>query len=169
MDGLVALGSNLGDRRLNLTRALAGLRAAGIEVLAVSSVWETEPVDTPASPWFWNMVVEIRTELDPFGLLDRLLQIECEAGRERGERNAPRTLDLDLLRLGERLVNHPRLVLPHPRMWQRRFVLEPLAEVDPGLVNPVTGRTAVQERDLLRSGPSARRLGSLASLGKQPV
>jgi len=169
MEGLVALGSNLGNRRRNLARGLAGLQAAGIELVAVSSVWETEPVDAPPSPWFWNMVVKVRTELEPFGLLDRLLAVEREAGRERGARNAPRTLDLDLLLLGRWVVSHPRLELPHPRMWERRFVLEPLAEVEPGLVNPATGRTALEERDRLRDGARARSLGSLASVGKQPV
>jgi 2-amino-4-hydroxy-6-hydroxymethyldihydropteridine diphosphokinase len=169
MDGFVGLGSNLGDRRENLARGLAGLKSAGLTLVAMSSVWETEPVDAPSSRWFWNMVVKLSTALDPFEVLDRLLNVERDAGRERGVRNAPRTLDLDLLLLGRWVVRHPRLELPHPRMWQRRFVLDPLVELEPQLVNPATGRTAAEERDRLRDGPRVRRLGSLASRGDEPV
>ena len=169
MDGFVALGSNLGDRRGHLAAGLAGLEAAGLTPVAVSSVWETEPVEAPGSGWFWNMVAKLSTGLGPFEVLERLLRVERGAGRERTVRNGPRTLDLDLLLLGQLVVRDPRLELPHPRMWQRRFVLEPLAEIEPELINPATGRTAIKERDRLRDGPQVRRLGRLASPGEQPV
>ena len=169
MRGFVALGSNLGDRRRALVAGLDGLRAAGLEPAARSSVWETEPVDAPGSRWFWNMVVELRTELGPFELLERLLDIERAAGRTRGARNAPRTLDLDLLLLGDLVVRHPRLTLPHPRMWQRRFVLEPLCEIAPGLIRAETGRTALEERERLRGTGKVERLGPLAWPEEHPV
>jgi 2-amino-4-hydroxy-6-hydroxymethyldihydropteridine diphosphokinase len=169
MQGFVALGSNLGDRRQSLVAGLDGLRGAGLEPVARSSVWETEPVDAPGSRWFWNMVVELRTELGPFELLERLLAIERAAGRTRAERNAPRTLDLDLLLLGQLVVSHPRLTLPHPRMWQRRFVLAPLCEIAPGVIRPDTGRTAIEERDRLGDTARVERLGTLAWPEEHPV
>ena len=169
MEAFVALGSNLGDRRRHLSAGLAGLAAAGLPPVAVSSVWETEPVDAPGARWFWNMVVKLRTELGPFEVLERLQQVERAAGRERTVRNGPRTLDLDLLLLGQVVLRHARLVLPHPRMWQRRFVLEPLAEIEPGLVNPATGRTADEERHRLRDTSRVARLGPLASSEDEPV
>lgn len=169
MQGFVALGSNLGDRRRNLVAGLDGLRAAGLEPRARSSVWETEPVDAPGARWFWNMVVELGTELGPFELLERLLAIERAAGRTRLGRNAPRTLDLDLLLLGSLVVRDGRLTLPHPRMWRRRFVLEPLCEIAPGLIRGETGRTALEERDRLRDGPRVERLGPLAWPEEHPV
>ena len=169
VDGFIGLGTNLGDRRANLERGLAGLRGAGLTPRLISSVWETEPVDAPGSPWFWNMVVELRSGLDPWTILEALLAIERSAGRVRTERNAARTLDLDLLLLGERIVSDSRLELPHPRMWSRRFVLDPLAEIAPTLRNPRTGRTLQEERSRLGQGPAVRQLGPLAALGPSRV
>ncbi len=132
----VALGSNLGDRAAHLEAAIAALRATpGIEVIALSSVRETEPVGGPPQGPYLNAVVALRTELAPRALLERLLEIEAAQGRERGpERNAPRTLDLDLLLYGDEKIDEPDLVVPHPRMHERAFVLEPLAELAPDLV-----------------------------------
>lgn len=160
VEGYISLGSNLGDRWAHLRAGVRGLERAGLELLALSSVWETEPIDS-APPWYLNMVVSVRAVLQPLELLDTLLDIERQAGRVRSTRNAPRTLDLDLLLLGDLEVRKPRLHLPHPRMWQRRFVLEPLAEIAPELRNPATGRTAVEERRLIAGHGQARRLGSL--------
>jgi 2-amino-4-hydroxy-6-hydroxymethyldihydropteridine diphosphokinase len=111
------------------------------------------------------MTVKVETHRDPLGALDALLGIEGLAGRERSIRNGPRTLDLDLLMLGDLEIDNTRLNLPHPRMWQRRFVLEPLAEIEPALVNPVTGLTVVEERDRSPDRSQVRCIGTLASCG----
>jgi len=163
MHGYIALGSNLGDRRRHLEAGLAGLREAGIAPVGVSSVWETEPIESPSNRRFWNMTVKVMTDRDPLEVLDSLMGIEGQAGRERATRNGPRTLDLDLLMLGDLVVDHDRLNLPHPRMWQRRFVLEPLAEIEPGLVNPDTGLTVAEERDRSIDRSLVRCIGPLAS------
>lgn len=163
MIGTIGLGSNLGGRRGHLHRGLLGLERVGLELLAISSVWETEPVDAPGGDWFLNMAVRFRTDRDAHHLLDALLEIERREGRVRQGRNGPRSLDLDLLTLGDLRVNSRRLRLPHPRMWSRSFVLEPLAEVAPELRNPATGRTVAEEAERLRGGESVVRIGSLAS------
>ena len=165
MHGYIALGSNLGDRGRHLEAGLAGLSNAEIRPVEVSSVWETEPVDSPSARWFWNMTVKVQTHRDPLDVLDSLLGIEDLAGRERTIRNGPRTLDLDLLMLGDLMLDHDRLNLPHPRMWRRRFVLEPLAEIEPALVNPATGLTVVEERDRSPDRSQVRCIGTLASCG----
>jgi 2-amino-4-hydroxy-6-hydroxymethyldihydropteridine diphosphokinase len=165
----VALGSNLGDRRAHLRRALDALERAGEPVRAESSVWETEPVGAPGSPWFLNMVVELDTERSPHELLELLLAIEARAGRRRGRPNAPRTLDLDVLAMGELRLADPRLELPHPRMWQRRFVLEPLAEIAPELRNPRSGRTVDEERRRLADSSRVANLGRLAAARAMPL
>lgn len=145
MIAYVGLGSNLGDRRAHLRAGLEGLCAAGLRLAAASSVWESEPVDAPGSPWFLNMVAAFETDRRPLEVLDVLLDIERRAGRVRAGRNAPRTLDLDLLLLGDLRWRDERLMLPHPRMWERRFVLEPLGEIAPQLRNPDSGRTVAEE------------------------
>jgi len=169
VDGFIGLGTNLGDRYANLDRGLAGLRRAGLSPLATSSVWETEPVDAPGTPWFWNMAVAVRSDLDPWSILDVLLAVERSAGRVRSRRNAARTLDLDLLLLGDRVVSDSRLELPHPRMWERGFVLEPLAEIASAVRNPRTGRTVEKERSRLPEGAAVRILGPLAALDPSRV
>ena len=160
MDAYIALGSNLGDRRANLRSGLERLSGCGIRPVAVSSVWETEPVDAPGPSWFWNMAIKVETDLPALDLLDRLLEIERQTGRLRSLRNGPRSLDLDLLMLGTIRIDHARLALPHPRMWRRRFVLEPLSEIAPELRNPVTGRTVAEECGCLAE--RVRRIGRLS-------
>ena len=167
--GTIGLGSNLGGRRAHLRRGLLGLEQEGLELLAVSSVWETEPVDAPGGDWFFNMAVRVRTDRDPHRVLDTLLEIERREGRVRQLRNGPRTLDLDLLTLGDLELRSSRLRLPHPRMWSRSFVLEPLAEIAPELRNPATGRTVAEEAERLRGGESVVRIGSLASAQAHPL
>jgi len=161
--GTIGLGSNLGDRRGHLRSGLLGLEQEGLDLLAVSSVWETEPVHAPGGNWFLNMALRFRTDMDAHRVLDTLLEIERREGRVRQVRNGPRTLDLDLLTLGRLELRSSRLQLPHPRMWSRRFVLEPLAEIVPELRNPATGLTVVEEAARLRGGESVVRIGSLAS------
>jgi len=169
MDCYLALGTNLGDRAGNLGAGLEGLRRTGLAPEAVSSVWETEPVDTPFPRWFWNMAVMVRSDRAPGELLDLLLEIERAAGRRRSVRNAPRTLDLDLLLMGQLTLEDKRIRLPHPRMWERRFVLEPLAEIAPELRNPLSGRTVREERRRIRGRGEVRRLGDLASCRGLPL
>jgi 2-amino-4-hydroxy-6-hydroxymethyldihydropteridine diphosphokinase len=128
---MLGLGSNLGDRLENLQVAVDALGKRGdIRVLRSSRVYETEPVGGPAQPEYLNAVVEIETSLEPLALLHACLDVEQELGRVRGERWGPRTIDIDLLTFDERSIDEPDLVVPHPRMHERAFVLVPLAELD---------------------------------------
>jgi 2-amino-4-hydroxy-6-hydroxymethyldihydropteridine diphosphokinase len=165
LTGYIGLGSNLGDRGAWLLQGIQGLRAAGIRIAAASSLWETEPVDTEHGGWFLNMVVEIRTGRAPLELLEILLGVERRAGRERNGRNGPRNLDLDLLLQGDRSWNDARLVLPHPRMWERSFVLEPLCELAPELRNPESGRTVAEECRRIAGRAVVREVGRLPLAG----
>ncbi len=144
MRAYIGLGGNLGDRRSYLDRAIRLLeREPGIELVARSRVRETEPVGYTDQPPFLNAAVAVETELGPRELLDRLLAVERELGRDRtGPRFGPRTIDLDLLLYGDETVVEPGLVVPHPRLAERRFVLEPLAELEPALVVPGAGPVA---------------------------
>jgi 2-amino-4-hydroxy-6-hydroxymethyldihydropteridine diphosphokinase len=136
----VGLGANLGPREVTLLRALDLLAAAnGVEVVAVSQLRETEPVGVVDQPPFLNGAVAIETSLTARELLDVLLETERALGRVRGERWGPRTVDLDLLVYGEETVDEPGLRVPHPRLVERRFALEPLAELDPALRIPGLG------------------------------
>jgi 2-amino-4-hydroxy-6-hydroxymethyldihydropteridine diphosphokinase len=140
----VGLGANLGDRRAALERALALLGAEErIEVVAVSSFRDTEPVGYVDQPRFLNAAAALETGLAARELLDRLLAVERALGRTRdGPRFGPRTIDLDLLLFGDERIEEPGLDVPHPRLHERRFVLEPLAELDPELVVPGRGRVS---------------------------
>jgi len=136
---LIALGSNLGDRNRNLRRAIHELREC-MHVVRVSSMHETAPVDAPAgSPPFMNAVVAGYTSLAPHALLDCLNDIERRLGRRRGVRNAPRTIDLDLILYSARVMRSERLTIPHPRYLGRAFVREPLRELRLAWRDPVTG------------------------------
>jgi 2-amino-4-hydroxy-6-hydroxymethyldihydropteridine diphosphokinase len=137
----VGLGANLGDREATILRALAALAAdPDVDVVRVSSLRETEPVGYLDQPGFLNGAVELETELRPRELLVRLLEIERSLGRTReGPPLGPRTIDLDLLLYGEERIAEAGLQIPHPRMHERAFVLEPLVELDPGLVLPGRG------------------------------
>ena len=136
----IGIGSNLGDRETHLRGALELLSAEeGIEIVAVSVLRETEPVGPVEQGPFLNGAVHVDTELRPQELLERLLDIEERLGRVRRERFGPRTIDLDLLVYGDEVLDEPGLTLPHPRLHERRFALEPLAELAPGLVLPGRG------------------------------
>ena len=133
MRAYLGLGSNLGDRRRHLREAVAALP----DVVAVSPVYETDPVGGPPGQGpYLNAVVELDTDLSPRQLLDLAHRLEDDAGRVRTEHHGPRTLDVDVLLVGDLCVREPDLVVPHPRMWQRRFVLAPLADLEPDLVAP---------------------------------
>jgi len=146
----IGLGSNLGDRRRNLEAALDALRAhPQIAVTAVSSFLETEPVGGPPGQGkFLNAAAKIETDLSPEALLEELKRVERALGRKPGPRWGPREIDLDILLCGNTILDTEALTIPHPRMRERRFVLEPLAEIAPDARDPATGRTV---RELLAS------------------
>ena len=140
----IALGSNVGDRRAHLDYAVTAIRALLTNV-AVSRYYDTVPVGVSGpQAMFLNAAAVGESTLAPRALLEVLLAIEQERGRERPYLNAPRTLDLDLILAGDTVVEEPGLVLPHPRFRERRFVLEPLAAVAPELRDPVSGRTVAE-------------------------
>jgi len=157
---LIGLGSNLGDRRAALDQAIARLAdTPGLDLKAVSSYHETAPVGGPPNQGpFLNAAAALQVEatLDPFALLDRLLSIEREAGRVRDVRWGPRTIDLDLLLFGDRIIDAPSLKVPHPRMAERRFVLEPLAEIAPEARDPRSGRTVAELLEALEAAEPRR-------------
>lgn len=150
-DAYLSLGSNLGDRQANLRSALNALNRERVHVAASSSVYETEPQGLPDQPWFLNIVVRTRAEFSPVQLLRIIQRIERQLGREHPRRRVPqgpRLIDIDILLFGSTIVRKPTLTLPHPRMANRRFVLEPLLELDADAADPATGARF----DLLLSG-----------------
>lgn len=162
----VAMGSNLGDRDAQLAAAVAALRATqGIEVVAVSPLYETDPVGPPPQGPYLNGAIELATTLIPDALLERLLAIEVSQGRTRGpDRNAPRTLDLDLLLYGDRILAGPDLEVPHPRLSERPFVLEPLCDLAPALIHPTLGETIEVLARRVRDPAAVRRWTSSSPL-----
>lgn len=153
----LSLGSNVGDRAANLNAAIGRLDSLG-KVLAVSSFYETEPVEFTAQPWFLNCAVKLDTEKMPKQLLRGVLDIEQQMGRRRGERKGPRTIDIDILLFGNSIIDTKGLTIPHQAMNVRRFVLEPLAEIGPEIRHPVFKRTVRELRDALPPGQAVRRL-----------
>jgi 2-amino-4-hydroxy-6-hydroxymethyldihydropteridine diphosphokinase len=139
----LSLGSNVGDREANLRTAIEKLGELG-KIMAVSSFFETEPVEFTAQPWFLNCAVAQRTELMPKIFLTKVLAIEQQMGRRRTQPKGPRTIDIDILLFGNAVISAPQLEVPHPAMHQRRFVLAPLAEIAPEVRHPVLKQT-VQE------------------------
>jgi 2-amino-4-hydroxy-6-hydroxymethyldihydropteridine diphosphokinase len=137
----IGLGANLGDRAATLREAAQRLGTLG-RITAVSSLYETEPVGFREQPPFLNAVIALETDLSPTELFGEFIAIEQDLGRVRTFRNAPRTLDLDVLLMGDRILDTPDLTLPHPRMHERAFVLAPLAEIAPGVRHPVLGVSA---------------------------
>ena len=150
----ILAGTNLGNREANLKFALDSL-AKGGGLVKVSPCYETEPVGFLEQPWFLNQAIELETNLNPHVLLLLCQEIEASCGRVRTFLNAPRTLDLDILLYGDLVVREEKLVIPHPRLQERRFVLEPLAQIAPDLVHPVLHKTI---RLLLEACPDTSRV-----------
>ena len=137
----LSLGSNLGDRESFLERALQLLDSRWLRLRRTSGLWETEPCEVENQPWFLNLVAEVDTNLAPAALLERTARVERRLGRRRRRPKGPRTIDIDILLYGDLVMDTAELTIPHPRMAQRRFVLEPLSELAPELRHPVLGRT----------------------------
>jgi 2-amino-4-hydroxy-6-hydroxymethyldihydropteridine diphosphokinase len=153
----LSLGSNLGDRAANLRQALAQLDVAG-RLLAVSALYETQPVDVPDQPWFLNCVAAIETDTTPRELLQLALRVEAAMGRLRMREKGARKIDIDIVLFGDWVVDEPGLNIPHPAMHQRRFVLEPLVEIAPEARHPALGKTAQELLAALAGGQMVRRL-----------
>jgi 2-amino-4-hydroxy-6-hydroxymethyldihydropteridine diphosphokinase len=153
----LGLGSNLGNRAKSLTAAVRLLRKNGVKVLKASSVYETEPVDVPDQPWFLNQVLEVRWSLDPHALLKLAKSIEAGLKRVPSAAKGPRTIDIDILLAGDFVIDTPELVVPHPRLAGRNFVLVPLSEIAPEVRHPVLGKTI---RDLALESPDPSRVAA---------
>ena len=146
----LSLGSNIGDREANLRTAIERLPGPRLQVLRVSPIYETEPVEYTNQRWFLNLVVEAETALFPMQLLGYTSRIEREIGRVRTVAKGPRTIDIDILLYARTVVRSALLEIPHPRMGERRFVLAPLADLAPDLRHPVTHLTV---RQMLEKAP----------------
>ena len=135
----ISAGSNMGDRLQNCRKGIEALAEAGnSRILAQSRIYKTEPVDYEDQDWFVNMMVKLETALDPFQLLDHIEHIQRAAGRIKDSiRFGPRILDLDIILYDDRIIESERLVVPHPRMHKRRFVLQPICDIDPAVIHPV--------------------------------
>jgi 2-amino-4-hydroxy-6-hydroxymethyldihydropteridine diphosphokinase len=153
----LSLGSNIGDREANLREAIARLKSAG-SILGLSSIYETQPVEFTNQPWFLNCVVALETEKTPRELLKYALAIEAEMGRLRLRDKGPRKIDIDLLLYGDQIISEPGLGVPHPAMHQRRFVLEPLAEIAPQARHPMFNQTVNELLAALKGGQIVRRV-----------
>lgn len=136
MHYFLSLGSNLGNRRANLGRALAELKKARVNVLRASSLYRTQPVGYAGQPWFYNQVVKVSTALEPADLLVLIKTVERDLGRQPARRNRPRTIDIDILIAEDRIITTRLLIVPHPRMAERNFVLVPLLEIAPAAIHP---------------------------------
>jgi 2-amino-4-hydroxy-6-hydroxymethyldihydropteridine diphosphokinase len=152
----LSLGSNVGDREAQLQEG-AKLAAVG-RVVAESSFYETEPVEFTQQPWFLNCVLALETSKTPQELIAVILRIEVEMGRRRVQKKGPRTIDIDILLFDDTIVDSEELTIPHPTMHERRFVLEPLAEIAPELLHPVLKKTIRELLDSLPPGQVVKRL-----------
>jgi 2-amino-4-hydroxy-6-hydroxymethyldihydropteridine diphosphokinase len=154
----VALGSNLGDRAGNLVLAVRGMMEAALCVTRLSSIYETQPVSEVQQPAFLNMVAEVGNPLPaPEQVMARLLRIEFLLGRTRDLKDGPRTIDLDLLFYGDLKSNTEFLRLPHPRLHERRFVIEPLVEIAPHLIHPTLNCTSAELLEKLKDKAAVKR------------
>ncbi len=154
----LSLGSNLGRRRRNLGRAVEALELAGIAITKTSSLYETEPVGDKEQPWFLNLVVEASSSLDPEEMLDLIQTIERKLGRRSEKRGGPRPIDIDILLAEERVIQREHLTIPHPRLHQRNFVLQPLEEISAEAVQPLLGMKIKDLRTLSTDNSIVKKL-----------
>jgi 2-amino-4-hydroxy-6-hydroxymethyldihydropteridine diphosphokinase len=159
----IGLGSNLGDRMAALREALRQLESRGFHATRASSAWQTEPVGGPPQGWFLNMVVEGETDLSPEELLAACLDTERAMGRERREKDGPRVIDVDILLYGQERREAPGLVIPHPRLHERRFVLEPLFEIAPEARHPTQGLTVAELRERCPDTSAVERVSTVGA------
>jgi len=159
----LSLGSNLGDRREAIESGLALLGQRGVSVVRRSSIYETEPTDVDVQPWFLNLVVQGASQLAAEDLLQACKTTERDLGRRRRRRFGPRELDIDILLYGREEIDEKDLIVPHPRMRQRRFVLVPLVEIAPDLTDPRDGRRFDDILNGLDEGKKVVRLASTES------
>ncbi|MBI2817094.1 MAG: 2-amino-4-hydroxy-6-hydroxymethyldihydropteridine diphosphokinase [Acidobacteria bacterium] len=157
----LSIGSNIGDRVQRLRQACQSLESAGLRLRSVSSIYETEPVDVVEQDWFLNCAACIETTLGPEELLAKVHEIERDLGRVRERPKGPRTVDIDILLYGDSTFRGETLILPHPRMLDRRFVLEPLREIAPDLHVPPDGKTVSELLHQLKDPAQVCRIGSL--------
>ncbi|MFQ6069684.1 MAG: 2-amino-4-hydroxy-6-hydroxymethyldihydropteridine diphosphokinase [Candidatus Aminicenantales bacterium] len=143
----ICLGSNIGDRKKNIRQACLLLQRRGIHLFRSSSLYLSEPVDYRPQPWFYNQVVELESDLEPHELLSLVKAVEKVMGRKPSLKKGPRLIDIDILFAGEKVVNSRELVVPHPRLEKRNFVLLPLSEIGPDIVHPVSRKKV---KDLLK-------------------
>jgi 2-amino-4-hydroxy-6-hydroxymethyldihydropteridine diphosphokinase len=155
----LSLGSNIGDRNAHLREAIEGLRELG-DVTAVSSFYETEPVEFTRQAWFLNCAVALETDKMPKQLLTAVLRLEREMGRKRTIAKGPRVIDIDILLFGSSVIDTAQLTVPHPAMHERRFVLEPLAAIAPEARHPVLKNTVRELRDALPPGQAVKKTTS---------
>jgi len=155
----LCLGSNLGDRKLNISRAVKELENSGLKILKRSPLYETEPVGIKAQPMFINMCLEAGTPLDPEALLNVIKQVETKIGREKGEKWGPRIIDIDILFYNNIIIHGENLTIPHPEIINRKFVLDPMNEIAPGFVHPeynLTIKELLEKKDFIEK---TRKLG----------
>jgi 2-amino-4-hydroxy-6-hydroxymethyldihydropteridine diphosphokinase len=153
----LSLGSNLGDRAANLRTAIEKLASLG-NVVAISSIYDTEPVELTAQPWFLNCAVKLDTEKMPRQLIAGILNLEQEMGRQRKQQKGPRNIDIDILLFGTSVIDIPGLTVPHHKLHERRFVLEPLAEIAGDARHPVFKRSMRELRDALPPGQTVKKV-----------
>ena len=152
----LSLGSNVGEREVHLREAIARLQRVG-EIVSVSSFYETEPVDVTNQAWFLNCVVIVETKKSPEQVMAAILQIEHEMGRERLQKKGPRIIDVDIILFGDEIIHSTQVTVPHPAMQDRRFVLEPLAEIAPEARHPISRKTVREMLEALPAGQVVRK------------
>jgi 2-amino-4-hydroxy-6-hydroxymethyldihydropteridine diphosphokinase len=153
----LSLGSNLGNREDHLGETIRRLSALG-RIVALSSFYETEPVEVTDQEWFLNCALALETEVEPAVLLNNLLKLEKAMGRERIQKKGPRLIDIDIIIFGDAVVNTPELTIPHPAMAARRFVLQPLSEIAPNLQHPTLKKTIAELLSDLPEGQRVQRM-----------
>ncbi len=160
----LGIGSNLGDREANLKGALDAL-SGQVEIEKISSIYETEPVGYAEQPWFLNLVCRGETGMEPLDLLSLAKRIEAQMGRQESFRNAPRPVDIDIIFFDDRMIETEGLIVPHPRVGERGFVLIPLAQIAPELIHPGNGKSIKNLLSELEGSEQVREWGNVSSIG----